>query len=766
MASRDLLHRLRLARAGLIFAVSLSVASCSTDSHRPLITIELQSTVEVQSQTSIQILEKMRSIMADNQSLRPSVEDLLFLAEAKVAEDQGKFEEAEAFYLEALRRDRGASGKFAFDHWAAIQAKLDATRGHNPDFLATKLLLATLYGEQSPWLKRQNLTTKVALAMRLEKLIAPKREDVPSSARQQPELPDPASFPASDDIYLEARAKAVCKVPIDTRWVGWVSSLSLAQRTYWNGLLLNCAGEPRKAATEFLQAIATLSPTPDDTARAVRSAELLIVALKAIGDRVGATEAYATQASLLKRKDLPLDLLNWSVYEHQKRFIDSSYWLARNRAMQGDYTRARQAVDDGLEGLGLLQDLVKTAKEQTQITELRVEGLHVLSSRIHYEQQDLAGAIRVNQMALAVPNITKDWRHRFLWAEGWYEYRKGDKARAVEAFDVFLKDDIGDSNRSKALYWRGRSHWELGDRSKAEADFEELSRLAPLSFYAIVGVPAVDSEANWTSHFKSADEERLSKIEGFEWGAYREDPEALRRFHRLEFAVASRFKSLYSGLGSELFESVNGRPKLLREVEPSLYATRLMHMAEQYALSISLSSSLSQINSGLWHDYPEQLLVFFPEALREDVVKFAIKNALEPELVWALTRQESSFRTTVESPAGAIGLMQVMPNTAHELARSLGISTSGISSRLKEPDFNLQLGTLYLARLGKRYEAKWPRAIAAYNAGEYVVDTWMLRRDAPDLITWSEALSFSETSSYVKNVWRNWEVYRWLRERR
>lgn len=741
-------------------------ASCATDSHRPLLTLELEAKPDAGAMTSAQTFKKMIELVADDESLRPFVEDLLVLAKAESLVEEQKFAEAEGYYLKALILDKGSVGRLAFDSWARLQPKIDVANGHNPDFLAGKLLASTKNGAESAWLKRQSLTDKTSLSKRLEKLIGIRHETSTVASVPRPSLPAPESYSPVDDVFFEARAKAICRKPLDMKWVSWVSSLTVAQRVYWNGLILNCSADPRQASVEFLNAISMLSTSPEDTARVVRSAELLIQTLKAIGDRVGATEAYATQMSILRREDLPLDLLNWSPYDKQKKFIDASYWVARNRAMHGDYVRGRQAAEEGLEGLGLLQTLAKTPKQEAEIIELKVEGLHVISSRIQYEQQDFAGALQLNAQALTTPGINKEWRQRLLWAEAWYQFRKGDKKLTIAALDRYLKEDLEDSSKTKALFWRGRAFWEDGKKDEAERDFEELKRIAPLSFYSVVGITSVDPDEDWTDNFKSVDKDQLSKIEDFEWGAYRQDSDALRKFHRLEFAVASSFGLAYSGLANELFGVINGKGKLLREVEPSLYATRLMNMAEQYVLSISLSATLSNIHDGLWADYPEQLLIFFPNAYRADVAKHAAKNALEPDLVWALSRQESSFRKAVESPVGAIGLMQLMPNTAQGLATSIGLPTSGISERLKEPDLNLQLGTLYLSNLGKRYQGKWPRAIAAYNAGEYVVDTWMLRRDAPDLITWAEALSFSETSSYVKNVWRNWEVYRWLGKQR
>jgi hypothetical protein len=759
MVKRSQAYLARWIRTFIIVSV---LTACATDSHRALVHVELSTVEDTSADTSQRALAAMKKLVVEDEALRPYVEDILAVAEAAALEEQNRFTEAEAFWLKGLVLDKGATGAAAFEGWSRLQPKIDTVNGDNPGFLAEKLLSATKEGMDSPWLKKQALTQKASLVKRLEKMLGRAPGEISINNNLKPSLPDPSLFHPADDVYFEARVKAVCHKPLDERWVSWLSSLSVAQRTYWNGLMFECEGQPKRASLEFRAALDGLSHEPEDSARAVRSADLLIRTLKAIGDRPGATEAYADQALLLNRDDLPLDILNWSAFEKQKRFIDASYWVARNRAMQGDYVRANVAVQNGLDGIKRLETLASASKEIAQLAELKVEGLHIVSSRIQYEQGDLSGALITNKNALAVSDISKEWRGRLQWSEAWYLYRKGDKSRAVESLTRYLSSDLDDSSRTKALYWRGRSHWELGEKAKATGDFKELARIAPLGFYAVVGVSALDPDFNWSAAFRKAEVKRLARMENFEWGAWRSEGDAMRRFYRLEFVLASKFKDLYAGLGSELFDAINGKPNLLREVEPSLYATRLMNMAGQYVLSISLTSSLSQMHEELWSDYPEQLLIFFPRAYQADVVKFAAKHAIEPELVWGLARQESSFRKAVESPVGAIGLMQIMPNTGVELARLEGLSPSRISERLKQSDINLQLGTLYLSNLKQKYRGKWPHAIAAYNAGEYVVDTWVVRRDAPDMIMWSEALSFGETSSYVKNVWRNWEVYRWL----
>ncbi len=747
----------RLFRQGLLGSLLLSAAACSTDSHHALFPIELVAKVQREASWSQQQAD-LEKLLKEEPTLRVYVEDLLAVVKAEVAEESMAWDQASQLWLRALKLDSGAVGKVSLQRWVAVQAKADPASGTSPEALARILLAATNEGEDSAFLKKQALTTKKALTRKFQGFLGPKADAFTPPAP----LPSPENYNRSDAVFWEARAQAVCGKSLDNKWLMWVSGLSEAQRIYWNGLLANCEGEPNKASVFFKQAVAELSAEAADRARAVRAAELQIQTLKAIGDRKGAADAYQNQSQLLKSSDLPLDLLKWSAFEKQKRLIESLYWVARNRAMLGDYERAKIAAHEGLDGIPLLQSLNQDAKDTQAAIDLKSDGMHILSSRVAYEQLDFTTALSFNKLALETPEISTEWRQRLEWSEGWYQYRKGDKVEAIKAWDVFLREKLEDSLRIKALYWQGRAHWELNQKSSADAAFEELQRISPLSFYSVVAVPQIDPERKWSDPFKRVKASKLSKLANFAWGAYGQDAEAIRRFHRLEAAVGAKLTAYYTGLGQELFDQINAKPKLMAEVEPSLYASRLFEMAQQHILAISLSSDLSQRHAGLWEDYPEQLLIFFPRPYRSEVARYAQSNFIEAPLIWGIARQESSFRPEVTSPVGAIGLMQLMPATAQELARSQGISTKDMRERLRQPELNIQLGSLYLAKLGKRYQNKWPRAIAAYNAGEYVVDTWMLRRDAPDLTVWAEGLSFGETSSYVKNVWRNLEVYRWL----
>jgi soluble lytic murein transglycosylase len=109
----------------------------------------------------------------------------------------------------------------------------------------------------------------------------------------------------------------------------------------------------------------------------------------------------------------------------------------------------------------------------------------------------------------------------------------------------------------------------------------------------------------------------------------------------------------------------------------------------------------------------------------------------------------------------ALGLMQLIPPTARRVARQIGVPPPA-QEQLFEADINLTLGTQYLKDLLQRYSNSWPKAIAAYNAGEAAVDRWEREIGADDIEEFVERIPYVETRGYVKLVLRNHRIYKRL----
>jgi soluble lytic murein transglycosylase len=147
----------------------------------------------------------------------------------------------------------------------------------------------------------------------------------------------------------------------------------------------------------------------------------------------------------------------------------------------------------------------------------------------------------------------------------------------------------------------------------------------------------------------------------------------------------------------------------------------------------------------------DDLELRFPLAFKSEIQGAAKRVQLPQEWVFAVARQESAFIPDARSSAGAVGLLQLLPGTAREVARKS--RTPFNPAQLVEPKHSARLGSEYLRGLMTRYGDNRVLATAAYNAGPGRISRWL--RDQPDSVTtdvWVETLPYRETREYVQSV--------------
>ncbi len=146
--------------------------------------------------------------------------------------------------------------------------------------------------------------------------------------------------------------------------------------------------------------------------------------------------------------------------------------------------------------------------------------------------------------------------------------------------------------------------------------------------------------------------------------------------------------------------------------------------------------------------------------------KIGSRKIPEQALILSIIRQESEFDISARSRVGAQGLMQLMPYTAKTVAKQAKVSYS--KSRLTtSPEYNINLGSFYIAGLILDYDGSYPFAVAAYNAGPKRVKYWKKINKDPqkkqiDYVDWVELIKFKETRNYVQRVMENYNVYRYI----
>ena len=161
-------------------------------------------------------------------------------------------------------------------------------------------------------------------------------------------------------------------------------------------------------------------------------------------------------------------------------------------------------------------------------------------------------------------------------------------------------------------------------------------------------------------------------------------------------------------------------------------------------------------------DYSD-LKLRFPVDYEKDIEDVALDRQLEPAHVYAVIRQESAFNKDALSPAGAMGLMQLMPRTGHATARKYNIPL-GNTRLLYQPDKNITIGSAYLKQVMDQYDKNIILASAAYNAGPHRVDRWLPDEEAQAADSWIALIPYSETRKYVQRILSYIAIYDWRME--
>ena len=148
----------------------------------------------------------------------------------------------------------------------------------------------------------------------------------------------------------------------------------------------------------------------------------------------------------------------------------------------------------------------------------------------------------------------------------------------------------------------------------------------------------------------------------------------------------------------------------------------------------------------------------YPQKYAEYVEKYSVEYGVDSLLVYAIIKAESNFKPNIKSNSNAMGLMQLMEETAKETAEKIGVEyTEGC---LYNPEINIKIGIKYYANLLKHYDGNMYLALAAYNAGMGNVDKWIeegiLEKDGSNI----ENIPYKETNNYVRKITRDYKIYK------
>ncbi len=149
--------------------------------------------------------------------------------------------------------------------------------------------------------------------------------------------------------------------------------------------------------------------------------------------------------------------------------------------------------------------------------------------------------------------------------------------------------------------------------------------------------------------------------------------------------------------------------------------------------------------------------ISYPQKYKEYVEKYSKEYQIDKELIYAMIKTESNFKQDAISKKKAFGLMQILENTAYEMADELKKEIT--KEDILNPEINICLGAKYISNLIQKY-GNIELAIASYNAGIGNVDNWLeqgiIKQDGTDL----QNIPFKETNNYVRKILRDYEIYK------
>lgn len=400
----------------------------------------------------------------------------------------------------------------------------------------------------------------------------------------------------------------------------------------------------------------------------------------------------------------------------------------------------------GLRGMGRVAEARSAEDLLVARFPQRPESVEVLFLRAEAQrgQGDLQGALRGFRAAAELApaqNLAGEARMRM----GQLLLGMGEENEGLEVFSEYLRMFPDGRRWDEAAFWAGRTLLSLGRVEEGEDLLRLLVGRLPISYYSVqAGLLLGQAFApEFGPYQESLDLPPLLRT-----GLERIDrllSMGLRR--RAEWEASRTVGALRLEAGTDARQA--GLLRLALELNERGFTRE----------GINLGWELRR--DGLqWNRHLLSAIYPFPH--REMVVAEAEERGLDPFLMAGLIRQESAFWVEARSSADARGLMQVLPSTGAELARTVGPRDFRADDHLYRAEINLHLGMAFFADLRRRFGDDLPILLSAYNAGPSRARRWQEFPEAKDLPRFVERIPFNETKGYVKAVLLNREIYRWL----
>lgn len=348
--------------------------------------------------------------------------------------------------------------------------------------------------------------------------------------------------------------------------------------------------------------------------------------------------------------------------------------------------------------------------------------------------------------------------------------RLGDWEQARQAFILATQTVQDPYWRAAAYLWLGKLAVQQGDLAAAREAWTQAAALSPLGYYGLRAQDllkgrasfarplAYDTAINWEAERRQAaqwvrqtfnlpPQEDLLSLDPLT-----QDPRYQRGLWLWEMGLYQEAREEWESLRQDLINDPANTFRLI-------YAAQRLGMYRTAILAARRVLDLAGLDPFTALTAPRYFLyVRYGPYYADLVVPIAQKYNLHPLFLYALIRQESLFEGFIRSPAGALGLMQIIPDTGQYMAQLQGWPSNFTEEDLLRPLVSLRLGVGYLDQQRRAFNDDLFAALAAYNAGPGNVRAWyQLAPQDPDLFL--EVVRFQETHLYLRRIYENYAMY-------
>lgn len=376
-----------------------------------------------------------------------------------------------------------------------------------------------------------------------------------------------------------------------------------------------------------------------------------------------------------------------------------------------------------------------------------------------------------------------------LYVAGRSSQIRGDYKRAKKHLEQYVEMHGGGEDVVEVLFRLGLTHIRLGQASSAVAIFEKLLAQKNIDRYELSSRYWLARCLQSTNNTRALTEVQMImdkypfsyyglRLRLERGGGFLDWPTPLKATKPIsgEYYLAPAQKKILdrlqllanNGWFYEATLELADLPTPNEAMVKVLLAKKLTDL-HLYPLAIRMINEAGDLDSDL--RALDVVSMSFPQVYKNLIEAQSLKQKLNPTLVRSLIRQESAFGLRAVSTSNALGLMQLIPPTAQEVATELGMRNVLIPEDVFNPEINVQMGTYYIAKMIRQFGGNVPMGLAAYNAGPTRMNGFVhARTEIKDLMAqpssdpwdeiWFDEIPWFETSFYVKAILRNAMIYK------